>query len=128
MTETETGKALTANRLSDGDVVFLTRSGNWSLSVDDAALAVEPDATKALEARGREAEEANFVTGAYLLSTRNGVTDECARFTSASAFARWGRRSGRISASRPKAQAAVFLPFTHKGRPCIAMMNSIIAS
>jgi hypothetical protein len=66
MTGTETGKALTANRLSDGDVVFLTRSGNWSLSVDDAALAVEPDATKALEARGREAEEANFVTGAYL--------------------------------------------------------------
>ena len=66
MTGAETGKALTANRLSDGDVVFLTRSGNWSLSVDDAALALEPDAAKALEARGREAEEANVVTGAYL--------------------------------------------------------------
>ena len=69
MTGTETGKALTANRLSDGDVVFLTRSGDWSLSVDDAALALEPDATKALEARGREAEEANVVTGAYLFDT-----------------------------------------------------------
>jgi uncharacterized protein DUF2849 len=67
MTGAETGKVLTANRLSDGDVVFLTRSGSWSLSVDDAALALEPDAAKALEARGREAEEANTVTGAYLV-------------------------------------------------------------
>jgi hypothetical protein len=62
----EKGQAITANRLSDGEVVFLTRSGQWSPSVDEAALALEPDATKALEARGREAEAANIVTGAYL--------------------------------------------------------------
>jgi len=66
MTDTEKGQALTANRLGDGEVVFLTRAGEWSLSVDDAALAIEPDAAKALEARGREAEAANTVTGAYL--------------------------------------------------------------
>ena len=67
MTGAETGKVLTANRLSDGDVVFLTRTADWSISVDDAALALEPDAAKALEARGREAEETNVVTGAYLV-------------------------------------------------------------
>lgn len=67
MTEAQTGQALTANRLTDGEVVFLTRSGSWSLSVDDAALALEPDAAKALEARGHEAEAANVVTGAYLI-------------------------------------------------------------
>jgi hypothetical protein len=66
MSGAETGKALTANRLSDGDVVFLTRSGRWSVSVDEAALALEPDAAQALEARGHEAEAANIVTGAYL--------------------------------------------------------------
>ena len=66
MTFSEKGQALTANRLGDGVVVFLTRAGEWSLSVDDAALAVEPDAAKAFEALGRQAEAANTVTGAYL--------------------------------------------------------------
>jgi hypothetical protein len=66
MSSAETGQALTANRLVDGDVVFLTRSGEWSLLVDDAALALETEAAKALELRGREAEAANIVTGAYL--------------------------------------------------------------
>ncbi|HEY7749227.1 MAG TPA: DUF2849 domain-containing protein [Aestuariivirgaceae bacterium] len=66
MSEVEKGQILTANRLSDGDVVFLTSSGEWSLSVDDAVLASEPTAAKALEVRGKEAEAANVVTGAYL--------------------------------------------------------------
>jgi len=66
MSNVEKGQALTANRLADGEVVFLTRSGVWSVSVDEAALAQEPDAVKALEARGREAEAANIVTGSYL--------------------------------------------------------------
>lgn len=66
MSEVEKGQALTANRLADGEVVFLTRTGAWSVSVDEAALAQEPDAIKALEGRGREAEAANIVTGSYL--------------------------------------------------------------
>ena len=66
MSDIEKGQALTANRLADGEVVFLTRLGLWSLLVDEAALAQEPDAVKALEARGREAEAANIVTGSYL--------------------------------------------------------------
>jgi Protein of unknown function (DUF2849) len=66
MTAAETGQVLTANRLTDGEVVFLTRNAEWSLAIDDAMLALEPDAAKALEARGREAERANVVTGAYL--------------------------------------------------------------
>jgi hypothetical protein len=62
----EHGKVLTANRLADGDVVFLTRSGSWSLNIDEAALALEPDAANALEARGNEAVQGNHVTGPYL--------------------------------------------------------------
>ena len=33
-------KAITANRLSDGLVVFLSETGDWSLSVDDFCAVV----------------------------------------------------------------------------------------
>ena len=79
MSDVEKGQALTANRLADGEAVFLTRLGMWSVSVDEAALAQEPDAVKALEARGREAEAANIVTGSYLFEAE--------------------RRSGRVRAA-----------------------------
>ena len=46
--------------------MFLTRAGEWSRPIDDAALALEPDAAKALEARGVEAMKTNVVTGSYL--------------------------------------------------------------
>jgi hypothetical protein len=78
----EKGQVLTANRLSDGEVVFLTRSGEWSLAIDEAAVALEPDAAKALEARGIEAIKANVVTGSYLIQAE--------------------RRDGRVRASHIK--------------------------
>jgi hypothetical protein len=75
----EKGQVLTANRLIDGEVVFLNRAGQWSAVIDDAALAVEPGAAKALEARGLEAVRTNLVTGSYLIAAE--------------------RRDGRIRAS-----------------------------
>lgn len=67
MTSTpETGQVLTANRLRDGEVVFLTRSGEWSLAIDQAAIALEPEAAKALEEQGKRAVAANVVTSPYL--------------------------------------------------------------
>ncbi len=60
------GQVMTANRLKDGDVVFLTRSGGWSEKIDEATLALEPLAVAALEARASEAVLANLVTGHYL--------------------------------------------------------------
>ena len=67
MSEVEKGQVLTANRLHDGNAVFLTRSGVWSENVDEAALAVEPQAARGLEARGEESVRANQVTGPYLI-------------------------------------------------------------
>lgn len=61
------GHVLTANRLSDGLVVFLTPTSAWSENIDEAVLAVEPLAAAALEKRGVEFEETNLVTGAYLV-------------------------------------------------------------
>ncbi len=62
----EKGQVMTANRLRDGDVVFLTRSGDWSEKIDDAALALEPQAAAALEARAAGDVEKTLVTGQYL--------------------------------------------------------------
>ena len=50
MSNPEKGQVMTANRLRDGDVVFLTRSGVWSEKIDDAVLALEPQAAAAQHA------------------------------------------------------------------------------
>ena len=63
----DSGKVITANRLSDGAVVFLTRTAVWSEDIDSAVVAVEPLAATGLEARGKEAEAANHVTGSYVV-------------------------------------------------------------
>jgi hypothetical protein len=65
-TTSEKGKILTANRLRDGEVVFLTHSGQWSENIDGAVLATEPQAQAALEVRGKDDERVNLVTGVYL--------------------------------------------------------------
>jgi len=66
MSEVEKGQVMTANRLRDGEVVFLTRSGEWNEKIDEAVLALEPKATAALEARANEDVKATLVTGSYL--------------------------------------------------------------
>ena len=67
MSTTEKGQVITANRLRDGIAVFLTRSGVWSENIDEAALALEPQAAAALEARAKADETATLVTGSYLI-------------------------------------------------------------
>lgn len=66
MTALEKGQVITANRLRDGQVVFLTHSGRWSERIDEAVLALEPQAAAALERRARADEAATLITGAYL--------------------------------------------------------------
>ena len=67
MTTPEKGQLVTANRLRDGIAVFLTRAGEWSETIDDAALALEPEAAAALEVRAKEDEKKTLVTGSYLV-------------------------------------------------------------
>ena len=67
MSDVEKGQLVTANRLRDGIAVFLTRSGAWSEKIDEAALALEPQAAAALEARAKDDETATLVTGSYLI-------------------------------------------------------------
>lgn len=67
MSDVEKGQVMTANRLRDGDAVFLTRAGIWSEKIDDAALVQEPQATAALEARAADDVTATLITGQYLI-------------------------------------------------------------
>lgn len=67
MTTPEKGQLVTANRLRDGIAVFMTRAGDWSEAIDEAVLAVEPQAAAALEARAKEDERKTLITGAYLI-------------------------------------------------------------
>ncbi|MGI9482505.1 MAG: DUF2849 domain-containing protein [Hyphomicrobiales bacterium] len=62
------GKILTANRLSDGLVVFLGVDNVWTRDINRAVLAREPNAEAALEKRGQAYEENHQVTGAYLVA------------------------------------------------------------
>lgn len=66
MSTVEKGQVMTANRLRDGEVVFLTRAGVWSEKIDDAVLAQEPQTVAALEGRAENDVKATLVTGQYL--------------------------------------------------------------
>jgi hypothetical protein len=63
-------KAVTANRLADGAVVFRRADGGWSLRVEEAA-AVE-DAAELLAAAERDAAAA-LVVAPYLIDLADGT-------------------------------------------------------
>ncbi len=61
-----TAQVMTANRLVDGDVVFLAAHG-WIGTIDCATVAITPEQAKALDALGRQAMAVNEVVDAYLI-------------------------------------------------------------
>ncbi len=60
-------RALTANRLDDGRVVYLTPLGGWSERLNEAALAADEAGAEALLARGRAQAAAARVVEPYLI-------------------------------------------------------------
>ncbi len=71
------GKALTANSLHSGVVVFLTRAGTWSEDINDACVAEEMQAWSALELKGEADKTANLIVDPYLIEVEK--TDAGAR-------------------------------------------------
>jgi hypothetical protein len=61
-----TASVMTANRLVDGEVVFLAARG-WVEEIDRATLATTEEQAKALDALGRQAVAVNEVVDAYLV-------------------------------------------------------------
>jgi len=58
---------LTANRLIDGDVVFLTSQDDWSIDINDSAIALTKSDVERLEDIGATADSAAHVIGCYLV-------------------------------------------------------------
>ncbi len=60
-------KAMTANLLRDGDVVYLTAADTWSLWLRDAAVVHDQSGEAGLEASAKQAEKDRVVIGPYLM-------------------------------------------------------------
>jgi hypothetical protein len=59
---------VTANRLTDGAVIFLAEDGTWTTVLSDAAVAGEPSVAQALLAAGERDAAAARVVGPYLVA------------------------------------------------------------
>lgn len=92
-----TAHILTANRLTDGAVVFLGYDGEWSRDIDDARVAEREDDVAELLV---EAADAPSVVGAYLIDV------EVRSAESASRFIRPERYKERIRAFGPSIHPA----------------------
>ena len=78
---TEIPKALTANRLDDGLVVFLTGDGGWSRRLGDARLADTSETEASLADAGEKAVSACRVVGPYFIDVKpNGGGNRPLRF------------------------------------------------
>jgi Protein of unknown function (DUF2849) len=65
-------RILTANRLNDGAVVYLDRSGEWTRDLDRAAGAADEPAAGALLAAGERAVAQRLVVAPYLIEVETG--------------------------------------------------------
>lgn len=60
-------QVLTANRLGDGRVVFLTPTGTWSPDLNDARTVQDETGAAELRVAGERAEAGSAVVGPYLI-------------------------------------------------------------
>jgi len=66
---------ITANRLMDGLVVYLTEDGSWSEVINEARIAADDEALQAALADGQAAEAAHEVVGVYEVAVERDGTD-----------------------------------------------------
>lgn len=66
----QASSVITANRLSDGAVVYLDFEGAWSETLSDAVVAHAADEVRALEDRGAYDAARNIVVEPYLVDVR----------------------------------------------------------
>ncbi|MGV1014757.1 MAG: DUF2849 domain-containing protein, partial [Methyloceanibacter sp.] len=68
---------VTANRLTDGIVVYLAPDGSWTEDIARARLAETEEETKVLEDEGKKAEKARQVVAVYPMPVeiKDGTVD-----------------------------------------------------
>jgi sulfite reductase (NADPH) hemoprotein beta-component len=65
------GKIATGNRLRDGGVVYLDRSGNWNTEVSEARVAENAEEEAAIKAVLDQAVKNNFLIDAAIIEVRS---------------------------------------------------------
>ena len=65
-----TGKVLTANRVTDGEVVFFTEAHDWSPKIADALVAEDESTCALLDEQVKQTEAGTEVTDAYLFDVK----------------------------------------------------------
>jgi hypothetical protein len=70
-----TWKAITANRLWDGAVVYLADGGTWRERLEGCRLAADDDECRAMEAVARWAAQTNMVVAPYVIELDGGDAD-----------------------------------------------------
>ncbi|MEQ8666254.1 MAG: DUF2849 domain-containing protein [Rhodospirillales bacterium] len=79
-----TQQVVTANRLTDGAVVYFTVDGQWSIWLSEAGIAESETEGEALLASAQEAVDANVVVEPYLIEVRSeGSTIKPVRYREA---------------------------------------------
>jgi hypothetical protein len=68
-------KVLTANRLADGEVVWLGANGEWLEHIDGALIARHAEAVNALEEAGKSAIKSNLVIDVNVIDVEERGTD-----------------------------------------------------
>lgn len=64
---------LTANRLTDGAVIYLTAAGTWTTEIRQSVVAREEKAASALLVRGQSDAAAAIVVAPYLIAALEGA-------------------------------------------------------
>ncbi len=67
-------QVVTANHLLSGDVVYLTKSANWSRRIAEAAVVANVEAGAALLAEAETQAKQNIVVAPYLIPVDASVT------------------------------------------------------
>lgn len=70
MTGRPVPKMLTANRLSDGAVIYLTAAGTWTEALPEGAVLDTTEAEAMAEAAGQKAQTDLHLVGAYLMDVK----------------------------------------------------------
>ena len=66
---------ITANRLLDGLVVYLTPDGGWSESINDSRISQDETELAAALETGGQSDAANIVTGVYEVEVQQSGAD-----------------------------------------------------
>lgn len=101
-------QAVTANRLREGDVVYLTARGTWSLHLNESRVSEDPAVVEEMLAKAAEDVAARLVISAYAMPVAeiDGILQPLSTREIIRAAGPTVRADHRKSPSKPSSRAA----------------------